>query len=451
MRRSRQLSKLLMGGLLLLVLNACSGAAESPPKSQANAEPPVAESLPLESHADSIEIAYPAPTGPYPVGLLDFEFTDSHYPMDREEDSNGRRIMVRAWYPAAGSDGERMRFFQGGEDSVIPNSMVDALSPFLPGIVVLKQMEGVKTHSQIDVPPASAPGGFPVLIFSHGGLSWVSQNTAILEELASHGYLVFSVSHPGGFGALIYPDGEQHGVDTAMRDAIFSIPPFKPEWGIDEVFEYRKSLLDDGGLGPWAPRWRDDLIATVDYLMSESARNSPLSDILSQADFDNLGYIGMSYGASAATSAGHVDERAQVAVDFDGTHWLSDLLDTDIRVPLLILASEDGGNYSNQFMYERLKTMGDREDIQRIGLPNVSHMELMDAMFLPPEMRKGLPGGGHHEGQWIHDRLTGFMRDFFDHYLKDAANGYPTSTRSRIDGWVELDVSHVKEWANRVR
>ena len=159
--------------------------------------------------------------------------------------------------------------------------------------------------------------------------------------------------------------------------------------------------VDDGGLGPWATRWRDDMIALVDFLYSDHAARSVLASILNRTVLEDLGYFGMSYGAAAAVSAAQVDHRAKAAINFDGTHWLSDVLGEDVRTPLLVLTSEDPVTYSNEFFFEPLTTMGTREDIVRIKLqPEATHMELSDIMFLPAAARQA-----QRHDQYLHPRV----------------------------------------------
>ena len=49
------------------------------------------------------------------------------------------------------------------------------------------------SHSAPNAP--AAPGRYPVLVFNHGFGSFQKQSTSLLEELASHGYVVLSVGH----------------------------------------------------------------------------------------------------------------------------------------------------------------------------------------------------------------------------------------------------------------
>ena len=54
---------------------------------------------------------------------------------------------------------------------------------------------------------------YPVLIFSHGyEIGFFAQNTVQMEELASHGYVVFSVGH--AYESSIVFDGEGNSIGT---------------------------------------------------------------------------------------------------------------------------------------------------------------------------------------------------------------------------------------------
>jgi hypothetical protein len=187
------------------------------------------------------------------------------------------------------------------------------------------------------------------------------------------------------------------------------------------------------------------MLAVADFIEARISGDS-LADILAKADLQKLAYFGMSYGASAAVSAAQIDGRAKAAVNFDGTHFLSDVLGTNVRVPLLVLSSEPLESYSNEFFFEPLKSMGDRKDIVRIKIPDVTHMELFDIMFLPAAYREQLPGGGRAQGMRVHETINGFIRSFLDHTLKGKENGYPNALFEQFPEVQIIDVSHVKEW-----
>ncbi len=48
-----------------------------------------------------------------------------------------------------------------------------------------------------DAPAAAPPGGFPLIVFSHGSGGINTQSTPLMETLASHGFIVVSPNHTG--------------------------------------------------------------------------------------------------------------------------------------------------------------------------------------------------------------------------------------------------------------
>ncbi len=402
--------------------------------------------------AQAPSVRLPPPTGAFAVGVLDFEFVDNSYPSRRPSDRAGRRLMARVWYPAAEVSGQPRKYMEGREFDVIARPMLEALSPVIQDPTLFDALAAATTHSYEGAPVAHGDP-FPALVFSHGGLSYVSQNMVLMEDLASHGYVVFSVAHPGGSSGVLFPDGKSVSYDQDWRDAVMGAAAAPDPEGRNspEVGKRHGAVVrsvDDGGLGPWATRWRDDMIALVDFLESDRPARSPLALILARTALGDLGYFGMSYGAAAAVSAAHVDQRARVAINFDGTHWLSDVLGKDVRTPLLVLTSEDPASYSNEFFFEPLTTMGTREDIVRIKLqPEATHMELSDLMFLPATAREALPGAGRVDGARLSDTVNAFVRAFFDHYLKGVPNGYPESALTEFPEVTRFDLPHVRAWA----
>ena len=63
----------------------------------------------------------PTPTGPYVTGVQDFEIIDTVYPVANESDTNGRRLLVRAWYPACA----QADFVEGNETMTSSCGSVD--------------------------------------------------------------------------------------------------------------------------------------------------------------------------------------------------------------------------------------------------------------------------------------------------------------------------------------
>ena len=135
-------------------------------------------------------VSWPVPTGLHPVG--------------RSVDEVGglRRLRLVTHYPAATSQGLRAAYVGPGEYDAVVVPLLDMLG--LPAeafgslaAAEIASMDGV----------AAASGRHPLVVFSPGGPSWPTQNTALTEELASHGFVVCSVGRPGLSSGVRYGDG----------------------------------------------------------------------------------------------------------------------------------------------------------------------------------------------------------------------------------------------------
>ena len=142
------------------------------------------------------------------------------------KDQSGRRIMFRAYYPACNRTdfvatnntcagtielGRRRKYFEEGE--------WEAYSMF--GDVQATNLTSlITTYSYLNAPMAVDLGARPVIIYTHGATTWVSENTALVEELASHGYAVFCLALPGFASGVLYPNGDVVALDDDFVAAL---------------------------------------------------------------------------------------------------------------------------------------------------------------------------------------------------------------------------------------
>lgn len=411
------------------------------------------------SSRDAFPLAYPQPSGPHPVGVTDGELLDTHYPPLREQDADGRRLMVRVWYPAGTDRGERRPYLTSAEADVAGLGITGDEPPLLPAAWMARLGE-VLTHGLLDAPPAG--GIFPTLVFSHGGLGHVSQNTPLMEHLASHGYVVWSLAHPGESAGVVYPDGHVVTFDESFRDVVFGhgAGPVADARLSDDIgvrLAATRQMLDDQTLGPWQRRWVDDTRALLDAVVEGTVRTN-VPDVAAMCDPSRVGTLGMSFGGATAASVAQVDKRVSVAVNLDGGHYLSDLLDADIRVPLLELTSDLAGWLGrlgtaahfleyNEFFYESFTTSGLRRDVVRLRIPGITHLELTDFLLLPAADRgAAIPGGGIVDSL----RVVSLLNNVIQEHLDNAFAGDVTRFSNIGSGFPELervDLAPLRTWA----
>lgn len=65
----------------------------------------------------------------------------------------------------------------------------------------------VVVHAREDVPPASSPGGFPVVLLAPASISIPSKYSSLAEDLASHGFVVVGDAPVGNGITVPFPGG----------------------------------------------------------------------------------------------------------------------------------------------------------------------------------------------------------------------------------------------------
>lgn len=155
-----------------------------------------------------------APTGPFRVGTVRVIAVDSsRAELSTAGTSDARRLVVQVWYPAQPTGRERRAPYVLELDQVAAD-----LAEAVPEVAFGK----VRTSALVDAVPIT--GHFPLVIFSHGMNSARYFYTTLLQDLASHGFVVAAVDHP--FWALTTAFDTSHGValaaSMASRDQLTS-------------------------------------------------------------------------------------------------------------------------------------------------------------------------------------------------------------------------------------
>ena len=237
------------------------------------------------------EQPFTKPTGPYGVGTRDYYWVDATRPELFTKDSTDRRhVMVQIWYPADISLGARpARYVRNPDEFANP-------AEFKPVLHVV-------TNSVLDAPVARAERKYPVLLYNHGGGWNRFSATFSVEQLASHGYVVVSVEHPGFSKIAAFPDGYRFAGDTLQ---------FKPT-----------GKVKDDAAASWA--WLGDVVfiawmkdATFALDKIEELNRDRASPLAGRLDLDRIGALGWSFGGAAAVELSRSDRRIKAAVDHDG-------------------------------------------------------------------------------------------------------------------------------------
>ncbi|MEM8767519.1 MAG: hypothetical protein AAGE43_08760, partial [Pseudomonadota bacterium] len=412
----------------------------------------------------------PAPDGPYAVGVRDFALEDDARPgVFAASEDEPRTLLVRVWYPAASTDGYQTRPYftaKEAETTAVDTGALLGL-PFY-----FTYLELVQTNSYVDAPLIDVSEPLPVVIYSHGYTSFAGQNTALMETLASHGYLVFSVQHSYDSASAVLPDGRVIPMDPELVASFAE----RAEEGVSEVMAQafggasyaarraghianREAMRAEGERIATlsAPVWLEDRRFVLDALAAREVPDSVL-ELVRAGDFDETGQMGMSFGGSTTGGFCLADRRCAAGINLDGGDYHTPM-GTQQPVPFLMFYSdidrvleqfgaEPGtrGFGFNDFFYERHELAGLNPDITRLRVRNVMHLGVSDfTLFLRNPLR-GLLLGSIDADAMIAIQ-NDFVLAFFDRYLRGRDSGFPETQFAQYEGWVEPDsASGVRDW-----
>lgn len=240
----------------------------------------------------------PAPTGEYLVGRT-----------DRTVAAGGRELPVSVWYPAAAP--------------AVPAHYVPASNPVAAALlatdaalwlrepIAVPAMLAATVAAGQDAPLDTALGPLPVVVYSPGlgTPRWLASGLA--ADLASRGYVVIGVDHPGET-----PAAEVHG------ELVLGTPP-----AYDDAEYMRRAL--------------DIRVADVRLVLGE-LRTLPV--VGAHVDLDRIAVAGHSYGGLTTVAAMRAEPRVRAGVVLDGPAGWTDNTDVErggVDRPVLMLASGD--------------------------------------------------------------------------------------------------------------
>jgi hypothetical protein len=364
----------------------------------------------------------PKPSGKYLTGIAYLSFTDE----SRKElfDNSGqsyREITVKVWYPTDKTS---------SPEPYLPNADFAIKYCMFP-----EKFRDLKTNSGRDLPVSSGESKYPVLVFSHGWGEHYSQNSILMEELASHGYIVFSMAHHYESRYSVYPDGRIVHID-------FNSKRFQMIWGEQQnpkAMELHKKMsaaaTDDErmeisremsrilptGLNESPKYWAEDISFFLDQLMTINKENTIFKNKL---DLDRVGVFGMSMGGIATCEFCMGDDRVKAGINIDGGLHGS-ILDGELHIPFLFLTGKIFSGYG------RLFTGKSTKDCYSLNVTHADHYSFTDYSVYPTPLVAQLLGT--IEGSRAIEITNDMVLAFFDKYVKEisatdlikAAKKYP--------------------------
>lgn len=267
-------------------------------------------------------VELPPPTGPAKLGTVTLHLIDSARE-DPHTPGAAREVMAQLWYPSNDFD----------EYPAAP-----CLDPRVNDVFGLPS--GCQTHAHVAAPVARRsklfgvvpwPGqrSYPVVLFSHGHGSSRGLGTALIEELASRGYVVVAVDHPYDAGAVEFPDGRV--VEFQPEGPL----PGRPDLAWLDEINRQPVHLRAGDL-----RFTLNALALLNEGQNPDAAGRPLPEGLRGAlDLSRVGVFGHSLGGSTAAQVMLDDPRVKAGFLLDGA-VPPEVRASGLDKPVMFLGSE---------------------------------------------------------------------------------------------------------------
>lgn len=297
-----------------------------------------------------VRLTLPGPTGPFPVGTVPLHLIDRSRPDPVAGPGRHRELMASVWYPAR--DPARHSPAPWLPPAVLRELLTSA---DFPADAVLAPF----TAGHVGAPVRRLSGGSPVVVFSHGAHDHRADATVVVQELASHGFVVVTVDH--SYDAFSqFPDGR---VIVPLFDPRYALGP--KDFAADIRFVLDR--IDDlaAGRNPDAER-----------------RRLP-AGLCRALDPSRLGMFGWSKGGTATAYVMLSDRRVRAGLSFDGP--MEPEITTDLDRPFMLMTAEftRAGQPSVAQFWSHLT--GWRLNVQADG---AAHPSYCDLPALMPQLAK---------------------------------------------------------------
>ena len=343
-------------------------------------------------------ITLPAPLGPHAVGRVEIDLIDPDRPEIWTEDPDDiRELHVTVFYPAVDTpDGEPAVYMAEN----LREALAQAKGYDAAGLA------RVRPNSRVEMPLLTSEAPYSLLIFLPGYAGHPLQYTALLEEIASHGYVVAALSHPYFTEVTRFSDGR-----------LVNRPPLE---------QLTATTMSDETVQVVA-----DTQFAIDQLLSLNADHPLLAGSI---DPDRIAIFGHSYGGAVGLDVAAVDARLKAVINLDG----GTLIITSrgpVDVPYLFIESEVP--LMNETEQAELGISAEAMEISResvrqtfarvpsgynLFVPGMRHASFLDWGYLH-QWVDGLyasDGYGTIDPVLVYALTSDFMRAFLDLHLNAA-------------------------------
>lgn len=361
----------------------------------------------------------PKPTGEFFVGTKNLFFTDN----SRKEKlslkgGDKRMLQVKIWYPSdVKGETENMYLKDYSSTTLWENYKVfnDSKSFF-------DSLKSYKTFSYENIPVSNKQKNFPLILFSQGyyfGLD--DYYTFLMENLASHGYIVVSITHPYDQVITNTADGKVININKWRMTKAYlqwkkveflhkKMPDTNNARQVNRILKayLRGMKVFDRSVNLWTR----DVQFVMDTL--EKLNNGSVDHhFYGKLDFSRVGAMGQSVGGAVSGQLCYVDQRIKAGVNLDCFQF-GDIYNHEMNKPFMLLQSDSYPLWqiANRVIYSITKPF------HSFNIKNSRHFIFTDCSIFPVEFNEKLRSlvgeGEKYENVKL---INEYIVDFYNHYL----------------------------------
>ncbi len=353
----------------------------------------------------------PKPQGSYLVGTRYLSFTDTSRKGIFTAPNDYRKLAVQVWYPSDSSNGKQVQKW-------LPNyKSTNYFAKSMGTIDLFAQMDLSKTNSYLNANLSSKETKYPIIIFSHGYGGFQGQNTIQMENLASHGYVVFSIAHTYEAFVSIFPES---------KIIPYSTERFKDledeEIAAENSIKKGKLPVEDKIMTQSVHIWSDDTRFVINQI--EKINNGKIKDMFNnKLDVSEIGAMGHSLGGATSGQASIEDSRIKAFINMDGSP-IGDAKNSIIKQPFMLMTEATSKNAIIAGYNPKQK------NYITVAVNGASHYNFTDLSVLFP-IGKQLGFLGSIDGKRQEQIVNDYTLSFFNKYIKGMKEPFIGSKSSK--------------------
>ncbi len=374
--RVRYLTSLLLAGAAALTIVRGASAQASDPNDDA----------PASASTDTLPtLVLPRPTGPFAVGVTTWHLVDRSRPEVATLDpADHRELMVHLRYPIDRVIGTRRApYFLNPREGRL--NAPDPAPTFYDHVI---------DWTRLDAPLSKAQARWPVVLFSPGLGVPLPFYTNLMEDIASHGYIVVGIVHTYAVGVTVLPGGRIAAEDDAVAHGYF------------DDFDALNKI------------WVEDARFVLDRVERLDAR--PGSEWRGRLDLQRVAMVGQSFGGATAAALARIDPRIRAAANMDG-RFFGPVIEEGLDQPFMLFNEDPPFEYPGRAsFFQHLRGPGYDLHLAQAGHNNYGDLALMFPLLqhLIPELTPDLFGIGTIDAVRAVDVSRAYLRAFLDQYLR---------------------------------